>query len=107
MLGATGCGKSTTIHYLGGSKLERKPVKGLDHIQPTQIFNKDLLKVRNSPYSKSETRYIATIRIDMKSLGYHRSEEIILVDSPGSEDTESSEVDLSNGLSIIKAISVT
>ncbi len=57
-----------------------------------------------SPFSKSETRYVTPIRINLKDLGYHENEEIMLVDTPGAEDTESKEVDIANGFGIIKAI---
>lgn len=34
-MGETGVGKSTTIHYLAGSKMEKLSVNGIDHIGPT------------------------------------------------------------------------
>ncbi len=58
-----------------------------------------------SPFSKSETRFVNPIPIYLKHLGEEESEEqVIILDTPGSEDTESNEVDLSNGLGILKAI---
>jgi predicted GTPase len=39
LLGSTGCGKSTTIHYLCGSKLRLVNVNGLDHIEAYDITN--------------------------------------------------------------------
>jgi ABC-type multidrug transport system ATPase subunit len=32
LIGGTGAGKSTTIHYLAGSVLEKVKLRGLDHI---------------------------------------------------------------------------
>ena len=57
-----------------------------------------------SPFAKSETRYVTPIRINLEGLGYHKIEEILLVDTPGSGDTVSKEVDIANGFGIIKAI---
>ena len=67
--------------------------------------NSDLYRVKLSPHAKSETRYITPIEINLKQLGYGSSKKVILVDSPGSEDTESKEVDISNGFGVINAIS--
>ena len=64
----------------------------------------DLKEVKNSPYSKSETRFVKPVRVDLEKIGGPVSEIVVLVDSPGAEDTESSEVDLSNGLGIVKAV---
>jgi hypothetical protein len=42
---------------------------GLKHIAFGKVLNPDLNKVKVSPYSRSETRYIKPINIDMKLLG--------------------------------------
>ena len=104
LLGSTGCGKSTTIHYLCGSKMISKTVNGLPHIESEKVENPDLLKVKTSPFSKSETRFVTPITLNLKTLGYIDNEFVTLVDTPGSEDTESPEIDMSNSLGIIKAI---
>jgi energy-coupling factor transporter ATP-binding protein EcfA2 len=39
MLGNTGSGKSTTIHFLAGSKMEEMEINGIFHIGPSQITN--------------------------------------------------------------------
>jgi ABC-type sugar transport system ATPase subunit len=39
MLGNTGSGKSTTIHFLAGSKMEEMKINGIFHIGPTHITN--------------------------------------------------------------------
>jgi ABC-type multidrug transport system ATPase subunit len=33
-LGDTGAGKSTTIHFLAGSKMRKVKINGVDHIEP-------------------------------------------------------------------------
>jgi putative ribosome biogenesis GTPase RsgA len=38
-LGDTGTGKSTTIHYLAGSKMRKVKFNGIDHIEPEIIRN--------------------------------------------------------------------
>jgi hypothetical protein len=72
------------------------PVGDLPHIQAVRMINQDLSKVVLSPYSKSETRYVTPIRINLRDLGYKEDKMVMLVDSPGSQDTESSEVDIAN-----------
>jgi hypothetical protein len=63
-----------------------------------------LLKVKISNATRSETRYITPIKIELDEIGSDKKKNIILVDSPGAEDTESYEVDIANMLGIIKAI---
>ncbi len=41
-------------------------LNNLDNIEATDIKNSDLLKVKISPFSRSETRYITPITIDLK-----------------------------------------
>jgi hypothetical protein len=61
LLGSTGCGKSTTVHYLCGSKMIKTENEDLIHIQASLIINEDLRNVKCSPHSKSETRYVTPI----------------------------------------------
>ena len=70
MNGSTGCGKSTTIHYLCGSTMKSSKVNGIPHIEATEIKNNDLKNVKISPFSKSETRYVTPITINLKDLGH-------------------------------------
>ena len=94
-LGATGAGKSTTIHYLCGSSFQEELVDGLRHLLPTDIKNPDLRNVTTSPYARSETRCITAVSLD---------EEYVLCDTPGFEDTSGAEVDIANGIGVVKAI---
>ena len=104
LLGGTGSGKSTTIHFLGGSKMIQTNVRGINHIAPTEIKNPDLLKITTSPLSRSETRYMAPVRVNPEDIQAYVDESVILCDTPGFEDTSGPEVDIANGISIIKAI---
>jgi hypothetical protein len=65
----------------------------------------DLQKVTISPYARSETRYLQSIIIgrDIHNIrGVYN--DIILVDTPGTMDTHSSEVDISNGIGVLRGI---
>jgi predicted GTPase len=106
LLGSTGSGKSTTTHYLCGSLLEKvvSEKNKLEHIQAVKIVCRDLQKVKISNASRSETRYITPIKVELDKIGSSQKKTVILVDSPGAEDTESYEVDIANMLGIIKAI---
>ena len=42
--------------------------------------------------------------MNLKKLGGDYDEYVTLVDTPGAEDTESSEIDLSNGLGVFEAL---
>ena len=103
-LGGTGAGKSTTIHYLAGSEMQTTQVNGMDHIGPKKIRTNRLEKVRTSSSSKSETRYITSVPVDLTELGSINRGQVILCDTPGFGDTAGPEVDIANALSIVEAI---
>jgi energy-coupling factor transporter ATP-binding protein EcfA2 len=103
-LGGTGSGKSTTIHFLAGSRMVEKEVKGLNHIAPVEIRNSSLKNITTSPFSRSETRYITPVTVNFTDVGGYNTGSIILCDSPGFDDTSGVEVDIANGIGIVKAI---
>ncbi|CAM4958278.1 unnamed protein product [Rotaria socialis] len=111
LVGATGCGKSTTIQFLSGAKMkdtrvEIAPGKFLEHITiDGPIRNPGLNNVTSSPLSKSETRYIVPVTIQLRDIfGHYETGEIILCDTPGYEDTEGPEVDIANSTGIVEAL---
>ncbi|CAF4569908.1 unnamed protein product [Rotaria sp. Silwood2] len=85
LLEGTGAGKSTTIHFLGGSKLEET-------------------KITTTPFARSETRFITPVTVNYKDVGGLTNDSFVLCDSPGFEDTSGPEVDIANGFGIVKAI---
>jgi len=99
LLGVTGSGKSTTIHFLGESTMKKEIVNGMVHFQLTEVKNEDLRQVTTSARAKSDTRHIIPVRIPSDD-----GDDIIVCDTPGFEDTNSVEVDIANGISVIKAI---
>jgi energy-coupling factor transporter ATP-binding protein EcfA2 len=111
LVGETGAGKSTTIQFLSGAKMEDAPVeispgKYLDHITAVgPVTNPGLKNVKSAPFSKSETRYIAPVSIQLRDiLGSHETGEIILCDAPGFEDTAGPEVDIANSIGVVEAL---
>ncbi|CAF2749764.1 unnamed protein product [Rotaria sp. Silwood2] len=103
-LGGTGSGKSTTIHFLAGSKMIENKVTGLNHLSLVEINNPDLKHITTSPFARSETRYITSVKVNFDDVGRFTRESIILCDSPGFEDTSGPEVDIANGLGIVNVI---
>jgi hypothetical protein len=105
LIGNTGAGKSTTIHFLADTKLHETTLFGVRHIGPAPdaIIAEDLQDVIASPLMKSETRYIHAIRIacnpDLASCGF-----LTLCDTPGFGDTAGPEVDLANCIGIYRAV---
>ncbi|CAF4908972.1 unnamed protein product, partial [Rotaria sp. Silwood1] len=97
LLGGTGAGKSTTIHFLGGSEMIETKVNDMNHIAATKIRNSDLKKITTAPYARSETRYISPVTLDLKDIGGRSNDYVILCDTPGFEDTSGPEVDIANG----------
>lgn len=104
LLGGTGTGKTTTIHFLAGSKMEKTTVRGLKHIAPVQITDGELAEFVTSPFSRSETRSINPIFIDAHKCGAQKVSEVILCDSPGFCDTDGVELDIANGIGIVRAV---
>ncbi|CAF0934036.1 unnamed protein product [Adineta steineri] len=111
LIGPTGSGKSTTIQFLSGAKMqhvkvETTPGKYLDHVAMIgPIDNPDLKYVTTTPLQRSETRYIATVTIQLKDiLGSHVTDTIVLCDAPGFEDTSGPEVDIANSIGVIDAL---
>ncbi|KAL4508491.1 hypothetical protein ABPG72_003795 [Tetrahymena utriculariae] len=111
LLGQTGTGKSTTIHFLSGSKmvqLKNQVAQGiyLTYVgpDPNQIKNEELKKVKIGFRHKSETRYITPIYVNKRDIGINQDGSCILCDSAGFEDSNGAEVDISNGIGIVEAV---
>ncbi|ETO30347.1 hypothetical protein RFI_06773 [Reticulomyxa filosa] len=105
MLGGTGTGKSTLIHFLAGSTMEDQIVDGKPHIAPVKVKNKALANVRASADAASQTRYITAVPINLKEMNLLVDiDSVVLCDTPGFEDTSGPEVDVANGLGIIRAL---
>jgi hypothetical protein len=117
LLGGTGAGKSTTTHYLAGSKMEEVRLGGEGggvnvgkrrHIQPvpSSIKNPMLFRVKSGANAAaSETRYITALELDPTHIGLRRTTPaIILCDTPGFFDSKSPIVDICNILGIIRAV---
>ena len=104
LLGFTGSGKSTMIHFLAGSKMAQVLANGYYHIVPTEIKNHDLEQVKTSLKMTSETRYITPVTVNFSDVNGLNDGSVVLCDSPGFGDTEGAEVDIANGVGIIQAI---
>ncbi|ETO01343.1 hypothetical protein RFI_36099, partial [Reticulomyxa filosa] len=105
LLGGTGVGKSTLIHYLAGSTLEQQIVNGVPHIAPTQTKSSALTNVQTKPGTKSVTRYVTAVPINLADMGiYSIKEPVALCDTPGFEDTSGAEVDVANGIGLVGAL---
>lgn len=111
LVGQTGSGKSTTVQFLTGATMKNIPVEiasgmFLEHITVDgPARNAGLNNVTSSPFSRSETRYIIPVTVQLKDiLGAHQTGEIILCDAPGFEDTAGPEVDIANSMGVIEAL---
>jgi hypothetical protein len=105
LMGQSGAGKSTTIHFLRGSSFKKQIVIdafGRVHYEPIASKKKGSSEVTQlfatSPYGVAETKTINGIEIEYQGKTY------ILIDSPGFGDSAGIEVDIANGFSIAKAL---
>ena len=78
--------------------------KGIKHIEPTEIKNEQLKKIRCSPFTTSETLFISPVTTKYSDVGITTSGSYTIVDGPGCDDNRSIEVDISNSHGISEAI---
>jgi signal recognition particle GTPase len=84
LLGVSGAGKSTTIQFLAGSRMHQIEVEGLLHIEAAEFKNSAVETVKTSPFSKSETRSINAVVINLHDIGMEGGEgSVIVCDTPG------------------------
>ena len=103
-LGNSGTGKSTTIHFLAGSKMIQTKTDNIPTIQPiSESDDPWLKKVTVSPLPASETRDIIPIEVKLQSI-CHERDKIILLDTPGFEDTEGPEIEIANRIKLTNAL---
>ncbi|KAL4505988.1 hypothetical protein ABPG72_013749 [Tetrahymena utriculariae] len=110
ILGFTGVGKSTFIHYLAGSKIQKVENKdGLSHWEPSDPLYQSLQRVISKADAKSETKFVIPIKIkasDQEGNEFGNEDEVIICDTPGFNDSEGKESDIANLTGITKCISV-
>ena len=97
LLGNTGVGKSTLMHYLAGSKMRPTKVNGIPHLVPEEVMS-GLEDVKFSCTSRSVTTGIHAITMNMNGETY------IVCDTAGFGDTRAVEDDIASGIVMINAI---
>ena len=97
LLGSTGVGKSTLMHYLAGSKMRPTKVNGIPHLVPEEVMS-GLEDVKFSCASRSVTTGIHAITMNMSGETY------IVCDTAGFDDTRGVEDDIASGIVMINAI---
>ena len=105
LLGHTGAGKSTTIHFLAGAQMDYDKKTG--HIYPKTTPISQLRNIRiEFKMAESVTRFISAVPMNLaeSNIFIKRKNKIILCDSPGFDDSAGAEVDVANGLGIVKAV---
>uniref|UniRef100_A0A7S1I7V7 SAM domain-containing protein n=1 Tax=Eutreptiella gymnastica TaxID=73025 RepID=A0A7S1I7V7_9EUGL len=103
LLGYTGSGKSTLIHYLAGSKMQRTMYGFVEHIEPVLSENTALASITTNHLPRSETQAIHAVEIQ-PFVGSGIKDPITLCDTPGFDDTGGAEKDIANGLAIVRAV---
>ena len=110
VLGKTGAGKSTTIHFLAGSTMVQDPKT--NHTSPVKVTNVYLKEIKTEfRVAASVTRYISGVPINLRDAGVkvkrgpQSKNNVTLCDSPGFDDTSGAEVDTANGLGIVQGLS--
>lgn len=102
LVGGTGAGKSTFLHFLSGAKLKRTVNYGgkigMNHIEVVECVE-GLESVTVSPFMKSETKGI-------RAVGIKKSDDVavFVCDSAGLFDTKGCEVEIANGSLMARAM---
>ena len=104
LLGYTGSGKSTMIHYLAGSKMRRILHGDVEHIETVPNGHQDtmaaLAEIKTNYLPRSETSSISAVEISPPG----SRDTVSLCDTPGFDDTGGPETDIANGLAIVRAV---
>lgn len=117
LTGPTGCGKSTTVHYLAGSsfveinidpnslqEVEASNTKSLRHFKPLSVPGRvDLSSFVSSPEMRSETRYVNTMQLRCQVDG-RKNIEFTLADTAGFGDTRGPELEMANTAGLVCAL---
>jgi len=98
MLGGTGAGKTTTILFLAGTTFEEVEVDGDFHLSPLFLPDPKLETFQACNGSSSTTKRVQCVEVNLDR------EVVILCDIPGFGDTAGVEVDIANGMGVVKAI---
>ncbi|KAL7553099.1 hypothetical protein ACHAWF_018746 [Thalassiosira exigua] len=99
LIGQTGCGKTSTIHYLAGSTFKECIVNGFDHLELVNVVHPKLRNAKTSTSTRSVTRSVHSIDITTEC-----GKTLAICDTPGFNDTDGIETDIANGFGMIKAI---
>ena len=119
-VGRTGAGKSSTIHFIKGTKFIQDP-KHNKHYLPQSKPSKELNKIKlDWKVSQSVTRCITPVTMTTDEINTNSNnnnnginnnddnkenrKEIILCDTPGFGDTGGDEIELANSLSLVGAM---
>ena len=107
--GYTGTGKSTTIHFLGDSKMQRDP--NTCHIELIDILNPCLREIRIGREFKVAQCVTTYIGVPMKLshagvrlMGNNKLDLVFLCDSLGYDDSVGPPIDVANGLGVVKGV---
>jgi GTP-binding protein EngB required for normal cell division len=96
-LGNTGAGKSTTIHFLAGSKMKKVRQKGFYHIEP----------IDSAPCAREINVAASTQSVTKSMTVVELPNGMIICDTPGFGDTTGPETDIANGIGLVNSLSVT
>lgn len=95
LLGASGAGKTTTLLFLGGAKFQETEVNGFDHLEPLSFPDERMQEFATSCGTKSVTCALQSIQVN---------DEMVICDTPGFFHTDDVEMDIANGLGVVREI---
>ena len=100
LLGSSGAGKTTTLHFLAGTSFTEVEVDGFFHLLPTDFVDRDVVGYETSSGGIPVTKSVQTAHVTIDG------RDVVICDTPGfgGENKESIEEDIANGLGIVRAL---
>lgn len=101
LIGNTGAGKTTTLLYLAGCKMEEQERDGEDHYEPVDFPSDALRAYKVGGGARSVTRTLQAFSITTLSIA---NSEVVLCDAPGFCDTDGIEQEIANSQALSRAL---
>ena len=82
LTGACGSGKTTTLHFLAGTKFEETEIDGFVHLQPTEFANTKAEGFKTACGNEAVTKTLQALPVPLNDSG----DSVVVCDAPGTSN---------------------